>query len=111
MKKFLALFFLTAVCAFAQEQVLNFGARGKVTMYLLGNWKATVIDMAGQYEVTFAPKDDNINASCSFKVTYPETDRYDTKARLKLRVEADCAPFLEQSVEGKAYGKEFVIGT
>jgi len=111
MKKLLALFFLTAVCACAQEQVLNLGSRGKVTMYLLGDWKPVVIDMAGQYDVTLTPRDEAINASVTFKVTYPETDRYDTKARLKLRVEADCAPYVPQSVEGKAYGKEFVIGT
>ena len=111
MKKLLAVLFLTVACAWAQEQTLNLGSRGRVTMYLLGDWKATVIDMAGQYEVTFAPKDENINASASFKVSYPETDRFDTKARLKLRVEADCAHFIEQSVEGKAYAREFVIGT
>ena len=111
MKKLLACLLFTAVCAFGQEQVLNLGHRGKVTLYLLGDWKATVIDMAGQYEVTFAPKDDNINASCSIKVSYPEVDRYDTKARLKLRVEADGAPYLDQSVEGKAYAKEFNLGS
>lgn len=111
MKKFFSLFLLTAICACAQEQVLNLGARGKVTMYLLGDWKPVVIDMAGQYDVTLTPRDENINASVTFKITYPETDRYDTKARLKLRVEADCAPYVPQSVEGKAYGKEFVIGT
>jgi hypothetical protein len=67
--------------------------------------------MAGQYELTLAPKDESKNATCTFKVSHPEEDRYDTKARLKLRVEADCAPYAEQSVEGKAYGKAFVLGT
>jgi hypothetical protein len=111
MKRLLALFCLAAACASAQEQVLDFGSRGKLSMFLLGDWKATVINMAGQYELTLTPKDDNINASCSFKVSYPETDRYDTKARLKLRVEADGAPFVDQSVEGKAYGREFNLTT
>ncbi len=111
MKKFLALFLLTCAGAFAQEQVLDFGARGKLTLFLLGDWKAVVINMAGQYEVTFTPRKESINASCSFKVTFPDVDRYDTKARLKLRVEADGAAFAEQSVEGKAYAKEFLIGT
>lgn len=111
LKKGFALFILLATCALAQEQVLDFGPHGKLTLYLLGDWKATVINMAGQYEVTFAPKSDAINASCSLKVSHPETDRFDTKARLKTRVEADCAQFNEQSVEGKAYAKEFVIGT
>lgn len=90
---------------------MDFGPRGRVTMFLLGDWKATVINMAGQYELMLAPKNDDINASCTFKVSFPEVDRYDTKARLKLRVEADCAPYLDQSVEGKAYGREFALGT
>ena len=111
MKKILALFFLSLASAVAQEQVLDFGARGKLTLFLLGDWKPLVINMAGQYEVTFTPRKESINASCSFKVSYPEVDRYDTKARLKLRVEADGAAFADQSVEGKAYGKEFAIGT
>lgn len=111
MRKYLVLFLLTCAGAFAQEQVLDFGARGKLTLFLLGDWKAVVINMAGQYEVTFTPRKESINASCSFKVTFPDVDRYDTKARLKLRVEADCAPYAEQSVEGKAYAKEFAIGT
>lgn len=111
MKRLLGCFLLTLACAFGQEQVLDLGSHGKVTLYLLGDWKSTVINMAGQYEVTLTPKDENLNASCSLKVSYPETDRYDTKARLKLRVEADCAPFAEQSVEGKAYAREFNIST
>jgi hypothetical protein len=111
MKKLFALVLLTAVSCFGQEQVLDFGPRGKVTMYLLGNWKATTINMAGQYELTLTPNNDEVNASCTIKVSYPDVDRYDTKARLKLRVEADCAQYSELSVERKAYAKEFVIGT
>jgi hypothetical protein len=113
MKKLLFALFLAfvAVGAHAQEQVLNLGPRGKLTLYLLGDWKAVVIDMAGQYEVTLTPKNEAINASCSIKVSYPDVDRFDTKARLRIRVEADCAPFLEESVEGKAYPKEFAIST
>ncbi len=112
MKKLFALLCLTfaCACASAQEQVLDFGPRGKATLYLLGDWKAVVISMAGQYELNLTPKDESISASASFKVTFPEVDRYDTKGRLKLRVEADCAVYADQSVEGKAYGKEFVLG-
>jgi hypothetical protein len=105
------LLWLAAAGASAQEHVLNLGARGKVTLFLLGDWKPVVIDMAGQYEVTFAPRKDSINASCSIKVTFPDVDRYDTKARLKLRVEADCAPYEPQSVEGKARAREFAISS
>jgi hypothetical protein len=94
-----------------QEHVMDLGTRGKLTLYLLGDWKATVINMAGQYEVTFTPRSDAVNASGSFKISFPEVDRLDTKARLKQRVEVDGAPFASQSVEGKAYAQEFSVGT
>ena len=62
-------------------------------------------------DVTLTPRNESVNASVTFKVTYPDVDRYDTKARLKLRVEADCAHYAEQSVEGRAVAKEFSIAT
>lgn len=111
MKKLFVLFLLTLMGACAQEQVLDLGPRGKLTLFLLGDWKPVVINMANQYDVTLTPRKESVNASCSIKVTYPEVDRYDTKARLKLRVEADCLPYEEQSVEGKARAKEFAIST
>ena len=101
---------LLATGAAAQEHTIDLGSKGKITLFLLGDWKPTVISMGGQYEITFTPTKDSINASCSIKVTHPDVDRYDTKGRLKLRVEADCAPYEVQSVEGKARAKEFVIG-
>ncbi|MBL9186808.1 MAG: hypothetical protein JNK23_04970 [Opitutaceae bacterium] len=107
----LALMGLFATRAAAQEHVLDFGPRGKATLYLLGDWKATVINMAGQYDIMFAPKQDSINAQATIKVTYPDVDRYDTKQRLKLRVEADCLPYEEQSVERKARAREFTLGS
>lgn len=111
MKKSLVLFLFTLVSVCAQEQIIDLGSRGRITLYLLGDWKPVVINMAGQYELTLTPRKESVNVSCSIKVSTPEVDRFDTKARLKLRVEADCAPYAEQSVEGKAYGKEFMLGT
>ena len=111
MKRIAILFLLLLPALSAQEQVLDFGPRGKLTLFLLGDWKAVVISMAGQYDVTLTPRNESVNASLSLKVTYPEVDRYDTKARLKLRVEADCSAYEEQSVEGKARAREFAIGT
>ncbi len=108
--RLLAIALLAALPAAAQEHVINLGARGRITLYLLGDWKPTVIDMRGEYEVSFKPNNDAINASATIKITAPDTDRYDTKARLKLRVEADGARYEDQSVEGKARAKEFTLG-
>lgn len=109
--RFLALLLLVAAGASAQEHTLDLGRRGKITLFLLGDWKPTVINMADQYDVTFTPVRDGINASGTIKISFPDVDRYDTKARLKLRVEADCAAYEVQSVEGKARAKEFAIST
>lgn len=109
MKKILSLFFLISACAWAQVETLNFGARGKLTVYLPGDWKVVTTDMAGTYTVTFTPKKEATNASCTIAVTFPEEDRFSTKARLKMRVEADGYGAAERSVEGKAIAKEFSL--
>jgi len=109
LKKCLVLFLLTVIGACAQMQTLDFGSRGKATLFLLGDWKSAVTDMAGQYTLTFSPKSEAVNASCVISVTFPEEDRLDTKARLKLRVEADCQSAAEESVEKKAYAREFTL--
>jgi hypothetical protein len=111
MLKHLALLLFSLVAARAQMQVLDLGARGKVTLYLAGEWKAATTDMAGTYTVTLTPGSEAVNASCTLSVTFPETDRFDTKARLKLRVEADSYGVAEQSVERKAYAQELRVGT
>src|SRR6188508_2244015 len=109
MKKLFALSFLLAMCAFAQVETLDFGSRGKLTLYLPGDWKVASTDMAGTYTVTLTPKKESVNASCTIAVTFPDVDRYDTKNRLKVRVEADAYGMAEGSVEGKAIAKEFSL--
>jgi uncharacterized membrane protein YvbJ len=111
MKNLVVLFLLTVVSACAQVETLDFGSRGKLTLYLPGDWKVATTDMAGQYTVTISPTKESVNASCTIAVTYPDVDRFDTKARLKLRVEADNRKDAEESVEGKAIAKEFSLTT
>jgi hypothetical protein len=109
MKKLVLLFLLTIAAAWAQVETLNFGSRGKLTIYLPGDWKVSSTDMAGTYTVTLTPKKESVNASGTIAVTFPDVDRFDTKNRLKLRVEADAYPLAEASVEGKAIAKEFTL--
>src|SRR5439155_22635314 len=72
--------------------------------------KFTGTDMGGTVTLSVAPTDD-ANAGCEIKVTFPQEDKLDTKARLKLRLEADCANAAEGSAEGKAVGREFSLTT
>ncbi len=109
MKKLVALFLLTVACVSAQVETLDFGSRGKLTIYLPGDWKVASTDMAGTYTVTLTPRKESVNASCTIAVTFPNEDRFDTKNRLKLRVEADAYAYAEGSVEGKAIAKEFSL--
>ena len=109
MKTLTVLFLLTLAPAFAQVETLNFGSRGKLTLYLPGDWKVASTDMAGTYTVTLTPKKESVNASATIAVTFPDVDRFDTKSRLKTRVEADAYGLAEMSVEGKAIAKEFSL--
>lgn len=109
MKKLIPLLLLTVAAASAQVETLDFGSRGKLTLYLPGEWKVASSDMAGTYTVTLTPRNSSVNASGTIAVTFPEVDRYDTKSRLKLRVEADAYGLAESSVERKAIAKEFFL--
>jgi hypothetical protein len=111
MKKLIVLFLLTIAGACAQVETLNFGSRGRLTIYLPGDWKIASTDMAGTYTVTLTPKKESVNASGTIAVTFPDVDRFDTKSRLKLRVEADAYGYAEQSVERKAIAKEFSLAS
>jgi hypothetical protein len=109
MNRIIALLLLTVVPAFGQMETLSLGPRGKLTLYLLGEWTSNTTRNTEQITLSIAPRRESVNAACTLAVTFPETDRYDTKARLKLRVEADCHGLAEQSVERKAYGREFSL--
>jgi hypothetical protein len=109
--KIILLFLCTAFPMLAQVETLDFGSRGRLTLYLPGEWKVATASMAGTVTVNITPKRDGVNASCTISVTFPEVDRVDTKARLKLRVEADAYGLAEGSVEKRAVAKEFSLAT
>ena len=109
MKKFLALLLLSVVCLRAQSETVDLGAHGKLTLYLLGDWKIDVTDIANNPTLTISPKKESVNASCTIAISFPEADHFSTKSKLKLQVEADNRNQAEQSVEGKAVAREFSL--
>jgi hypothetical protein len=111
MKKFFALFFLTAAILSAQSATLNLGPHGRLTVFLPGDWKIDTTDFANQGSITITPTSSEVNASCTIAISFPETDRFDTKGRLKLRVEADSHGAAQESVERKAIAREFSLTT
>ncbi len=106
MTRYLALFLLAAGTLFAQSETIRLGSRGRLTIYLSDKWRFDVADYGDRQIVTIKPKGD-VNAESSLTITYPEVDRFDTKARLKQRVEIDGVKFQDQSVEGKSRGQPF----
>jgi hypothetical protein len=111
MKKLLALFLLTAAVLAAQSATLNLGPYGTLTIFLPGDWKIDSSHFANTGSMTITPAKPGVNASCTINISFPETDRYDTKAKLKLRVEADGYGPASESVEKKAIAKEFALTT
>ncbi|HVS50727.1 MAG TPA: hypothetical protein VHD62_00120 [Opitutaceae bacterium] len=108
MKKLFLLFALTAAALCGQPATLDLGSHGQLTLYFPEGWKVTSTNMAGQATLTATPAGD-ANATCTLQVSFPEQDRFDTKSRLKTRVEADGYPIAENSVEGKAIAHEFSL--
>jgi hypothetical protein len=111
MKKFLALFFLTVVSALAQAEKIDLGSRGKLTIYLTDEWKFDISDFGDRRIVKMVPKSEKVNADAELTIVFPETDRFDTKARLQMRVEIDSVRYSEVSVEGKARAKEMNLSS
>jgi len=110
MKKILVLLLLTACCLRAQSEKIDLGSRGQLTLYVPETLKVSTSDFGDRHIVTIEPAGEG-NASCTLTITFPETDRFDTKARLAMQVEVSGAKFAEQSVEGKARAKEFSLTT
>jgi hypothetical protein len=110
MKRLLLLFVLAAATVLAQPAVLDLGPHGALTLYFPEGWKVNTTSMAGQVTLTAEPAG-NVNATCTLQVSFPEQDRFDTKPRLKMRVEADGYPVAQGSVEGNAVAREFNLTT
>lgn len=111
MKKFFALLVMMATCAWAQMETIDLGPHGQLTLYLLGDWKTDVSTLGREVTLSIRPAKESTNASATIAVSFPDVDRFDTKSKLKMRVEIDCEPFLAQSVESKAYAREFKLTT
>jgi hypothetical protein len=110
MKKILALLFLTAGCLCAQSQKVDLGSHGSITLYIDDSWKFNISDFGDRAMVSVVPKGD-VNANCQLTITYPEQDHFETKNKLRAHVVEVGAPYVEQSVEGRAVAKEFALQT
>jgi len=108
MKNLLLLFCLTAAGLFAQPATINLGSRGQLTLFFSGDWDITGTEMGGQATLTINGKG-SVNATCTIAVSFPEKDVFNTKARLKQRVEVDAMTVAEGSVEGKPAPREFTL--
>jgi hypothetical protein len=113
MKKIFALFLALglAATAFAQAETLELGRRGKITFYLLGDWKCEQTNIGDNPTLIIKPTKYQVNAQATISVTFPDRDRFDRKDKLKLQVEAENRSAAEESVEGKAVGREFNVAT
>lgn len=110
MKKILALFLFVAASLSAQE-TLDLGQHGKLTLYLLGDWRTSLSTIGRGLELSINAPKESTNASCKIAVVFPDKDEFSTKAKLKTRVEIDCEGYVPQSVEGRAFAKELNVTT
>ena len=89
MKKLAALLLLTAAAAPAQPATFNLGPHGSITLYLLGDWEVDGTHFANRGSIQIKSRRSSVNAACNIGITFPPTDQFNTRARLKMRVETD----------------------
>ena len=111
MKHILLLFLLTFAGACAQVEKIDLGPQGRLTLYLPGDWRTNTTRNTEEITLSIQPARESVNAACTLVITLPATDRFDTKDRLRLRVEADGRGLAEESVERKAIAREFTLTT
>src|SRR4051812_16555434 len=81
----------------AQTDTIDLRSHGSLTLYLDDNWKVNTSEFGDRAIVNIEPKDDT-NATCSLTITFPEQDRFATKAKLKMQVEVASRVYEEGSV-------------
>lgn len=111
MKNYLLLFLLTVAGAGAQVEKVDLGPLGRLTLYLPGDWRTNTTRNTEEITLSIQPARESVNAACTLVITLPATDRFDTKERLRVRVEADGRGMAEESVERKAIAREFTLTT
>lgn len=110
MKKLLLLFLVSlSFTALRAQEVLDLGPHGQLTLYLLGDWKTEISTLGREVTLNLRSAKEETNAACTLSVSFPDADRLETKQKLKMRVEVDGQGFVEQSVEGRAYAREFKL--
>ena len=110
-KLLLPLFLLTASCLCAQMETIDLGRHGRLTLYILGDWTTSVSDLDSKRTVTFVPKSEDVNARCELSFSFPPTDQFERKEKLKMRVEIEGEKFADMSVERKAVARPFNLAT
>ncbi|MEO6569810.1 MAG: hypothetical protein ABIO94_13690, partial [Opitutaceae bacterium] len=97
---------LTGVALRAQSGTIDLRSHGSLAIYLEDNWTVNLSEFGDRVIVRIDPKDEATNANAELTITFPEQDRYSTKAKLRTQVEANGRKYEEGSVERKSVSRE-----
>lgn len=106
LKKLLALSFLTAALLRAQSGTIDLRSHGSLAIYLEDGWKANTSEFGDRVIITIESLDEATNANAALTVTFPEQDRFSTKAKLRMQVEVNGRQYEGCSVERKSVSRE-----
>lgn len=106
LKKLFALLFLTAAILRAQSGTIDLRSHGSLAIYLEDGWKVNTSEFGDRVLINIEPVDEATNANAALTVTFPEQDRFSTKAKLRIQVEVNGRQYEEGSVERKSVSRE-----
>ena len=98
---------LAAVAAAAWGETFDLRERGRLDVYVVGDFKIAGEDLGDRHEILITPKRDTVNAAARLVVNLTPGDEHNSKAKLRARVLELCAPIAEQNGTRKYAAEEF----
>jgi hypothetical protein len=106
LKKLFALWLLTSVLLRAQTGTIDLRSHGSLAIYLEDGWKVSTSEFGDRVIVNIEPLDEGTNANAALTITFPEQDRFSTRAKLRIQVEVNGRQYEEGSTERKSVSRE-----
>lgn len=98
---------LALVVATARAETFDLRERGKLDVFVVGDFKIAGEDLGDRHEIVITPKRESVNAAARLVVNLTPADDFNSKSKLRARVLELCAPIADQNGTRKYSAEEF----
>lgn len=98
---------LAAAATGAWAESFDLRERGRLEVFVPGDWKISGEDLGDRHEIVITPTRDSVNAAARLVVNLTPADEFNSKPKLRTRVMELCQPIAEQNRTRKYSAEEF----